>query len=101
MADHSKMKLGRKAVKTDSRTLMLGNYLAPTLPPPPAAYDQTKGVTGWGMMMNDTLGDCTIAGVGHAIQVWTVNGAGIQTVPDSTIEQFYSKWDGYVPGDPS
>src|SRR5215471_10150806 len=77
MADHSKMKLGRKAVKTDTRTLMLGNYLASTLPPPPAAYDQTKGVTGWGMMMNDTLGDCTIAGLGHAVQVWTVNGAGI------------------------
>jgi len=31
--------------------------------------DWTKGITEWGMMMNDTLGDCTIAGVGHAVQV--------------------------------
>jgi hypothetical protein len=101
MADLSKMKLGRKAIKTDSRTLKLGKYLTSALPPPPTTCDWTKGITGWGMMMNDTLGDCTIAGVGHAIQVWTANNGGEQTVPDSTIEQMYSNWDGYVPGDPS
>ena len=101
MADHSRMKLGRKAIKTDTRTLVLGKYLKPSLPPPPATCDWTKGITGWGMMMNDTLGDCTIAGVGHAIQVWSANNGGIQTVPDGTIEQMYSQWDGYVVGDPS
>src|ERR1035438_8289552 len=79
-------KLGRKAIKTDTRTLMLGDYLTPALPPPPAAADWTKGQTSWGMMMNDTLGDCTIAGVGHAVQVWTANTSGIVTVPDPTIE---------------
>jgi hypothetical protein len=101
MADHSRMKLGRKAIKTDTRTLALGKYLTAALPAPPPAADWTHGITGWGMMMNDTLGDCTIAGVGHAIQVWSANNGGIQTVPDSTIEEMYSKWDGYVPGDPS
>lgn len=101
MADHSRMKLGRKAIKTDSRTLQLAAYLKPSLPPPPAAIDWTDGITNWGMMMNDTLGDCTIAGVGHAVQVWTANTSGIVTVPDSTVESFYEKWDGYVPGDPS
>jgi len=101
MADHSKMKLGRKAIKTDSRTLMLGDYLTPSLPPPPPTADWTAGITGWGMMLNDTLGDCTIAGVGHAVQVWTANTTGIATVPDSTIESYYESWDGYVPGNPS
>jgi hypothetical protein len=52
------------------------------------------------MMMNDTLGDCTIAGVGHAVQVFTANTGGLVTVPDPTIESYYEKWDGYVPGDP-
>ena len=33
MADHSNMKLGRKAIKTDSRTLALGNYLKPSSSP--------------------------------------------------------------------
>jgi hypothetical protein len=101
MADHSKMKLGRKAVKTDSRTLMLGKYLTSKLPPPPPAVDWTKGVTSWGMMLNNSLGDCTIAGVGHAVQVWSAQTGAMATVPDGTIETYYEKWDGYVPGDPS
>lgn len=101
MVDHSSMKLGRKAIKTDSRTLRLARYLTPALPAPPPAADWTKGITGWGMMMNDQLGDCTIAGLGHAIQVWTANNGSLVTVPDSTIEGYYEKWDGYVPGDPN
>lgn len=98
-------KLGRKAVKRDSRQLMLRDYLTPALPAAPAVCDWTKGVVNWGMMLNDTLGDCTIAGCAHAVQVWTLNSAGVYagmvTIPDSAIEQAYSAWDGYVPGDPS
>ncbi len=101
MVDHSKMKLGRKAIKTDTRTLQLGDYLKPSLPPPPPSADWTKGIAAWGMMLNDTLGDCTIAGVGHAVQVWSANNGPIVTVPDLTIESYYEKWDGYVPSNPS
>lgn len=101
MADHSKMRLGRKAIKTDSRTLALGDYLRPGVPPPPPAADWTKGITDWGMMLNDKLSDCTIAGAAHAVQVWTVNTTGkIVTVPDRTLKSYYEKWDGYVPGKP-
>ncbi len=101
MADHSKMRLGRKAIKTDSRTLAFGDYLTPALPPPPPTADWMKGIASWGMMLNDTLGDCTIAGVAHAIQVWTANTGSEVTVPDPTIESYYEQWDGYVPGNPS
>ena len=101
MADHSHMKLGRKAIKTDTRTLAFGKYLTPALPPPPPTADWTKGIASWGMMLNDTLGDCTIAGVGHAVQVWTANAGAEVTVPDSTILSYYEQWDGYVPSDPS
>ena len=101
MADHSAMKLGRKAIKTDTRPLAVSKYLAPTLPLPPPARDWTAGVTNFGMMLNDTLGDCTIAGVAHAVQVWTANTGGIVTVPDATVQSFYEQWDGYVPGNPS
>lgn len=100
MADHSNMRLGRKAIKTDSRTLMLGKYLTPGLPPPPAQADWTKGITSWGMMLNDKLGDCTIAGAAHAVQVWTANSGAMKTIPDSTVESYYEQWDGYVPGNP-
>ncbi len=100
MNDQSQMRLGRKAIKTDSRTLRLNKFLA-AFPTPPASADWTAGVTNWGMMLNDTLGDCTIAGIGHAVQVWTANTGGMVTVPDATIESYYEKWDGYVPGDAS
>jgi hypothetical protein len=102
MADHSQMKLGRKAIKTDTRTLAMSDYLTPALPPPPPAADWTKGIANWGAMLNDTLGDCTIAGVAHAVQVWTANtAAAIVTTPDATVQSYYEKWDGYVPGDSS
>ena len=101
MADHSMMKLGRKAIKTDSRTLAMANYLTPGLPPPPPAVDWTKGITSWGMMLNDKLGDCTIAGAAHAVQVWSANTGSEITVPDDTIQSYYQQWDGYVPGDPN
>lgn len=101
MADHSNMRLGRKAVKTDSRTLMMADYLTPSLPPPPPAKDWTKGITSWGMMLNDKLGDCTIAGAAHAVQVWSANSDTEVTVSDDTVQSYYQQWDGYVPGDPS
>ena len=101
MADYAKLKLGRKAIKTDSRTLKLGKYLTPSLPTPPASADWTKGIASWGVMLNDTLGDCTIAGCGHAVQVWTANTGHEVTLPNATIEKYYEKWDGYKPGDPS
>ena len=101
MVDHSAMKLGRKAIKTDSRTLALGDYLKPSLPAPPPAKDWTCGITSWGMMMNDKLGDCTIAGAAHAVQVWSKCLGAEITVDDKTVLSFYEKWDGYNPSDPS
>ena len=101
MTDHSRMHLGRKAIKWDSRRLMLGNYLTAALPSPPTNADWTKGIASWGEMLNATLSCCTIAGCGHAVQVWTANTGSIATVPDSTIESYYEQWDGYNPSDPS
>ena len=101
MVDHSQMKLGRKAVKTDSRTLKLARYLTPELPPAPASVDWTTKVSSFGQMLNNTLGDCTIAGCGHAIQVWSANSYKQITVPDSVILSAYEQWDGYNPADPS
>lgn len=94
------IKLGRKAIKTDSRTLKLSRYLEAGLPPAPPSRDWTKGRTDWGMMKNDELGDCTIAGIGHAVQVWSLNSVGLEITPtDDTVLSYYEKWDGYVQGD--
>ena len=100
MADHSQMKLGRGAVKTDHRTLKLGKYLKHGMSAPPASKDWTKGIANWGMMLNDQHADCTIAAVAHAVQVWSAHTSGEVTVPDFVILHHYEKWDGFKPENP-
>lgn len=93
------VKLGKKAPKIDHRTLRLSTYIS-SLPSAPAAKDWSAGNQSWGMMINDRLGDCTIAGVAHAIQVWTQAQGSIVTLADDVILSYYESWDGYVPTDP-
>lgn len=99
MVELSALKLGRKAVKWDSRTLRLASYLG-NLPPAPTSVDWSKGITDWGMMLNDQLGDCTVAGAAHAIQVWSANLGQVQTVNNQDVLAAYEAWDGYVVGQP-
>jgi hypothetical protein len=102
MTDHSTLRLGKRPRRHDARTLKLARYVMSALPPAPAAVDYTRGITDWGMMLNDQLGCCTIAAVGHAVQVWTANaGATEASVPDPVILNYYKTWDGYNPANPS
>ena len=97
--DHSKMKLGKRLARLDARTLRLAKYMK-DLPPAPDTVDYSKGNTSWGMMLNDSLGDCTCAGIGHAIQVVTLNATGTMfTPPDADVLTAYEA-QGYVPGNP-
>src|SRR5271157_478158 len=89
--------LGKKDSKFNPYALRLAHYIDKTYKPLPFA-DHTLGISAWGMMMNDTLGDCTIAACGHALQIFT---GGKTTESDAIIESYYSKWCGYVPGNPS
>lgn len=51
-----------------------------------------------GIMLNDTLGDCTCAAVYHSIQVWTFNARKkMLTEPDSDVEKLYVLACGYNP----
>jgi hypothetical protein len=98
--DMSKLKLGKRATKHDARTLQMANYLL--LPPVPASKDWTqRAQKPWGMMKNDTLGDCTCAAAGHIIQVWTANaGKDEVTVTDDQVVNAYERITGYDPSDP-
>ena len=82
-------KLGRLLRTYDPRIPHLSALRAGQTPPtPPASIDYTKGMpANLGMMLNDTLGDCTCAAVYHAIQVWSFNALKkIDTEPDSDVE---------------
>lgn len=98
-------RLGRTPRGRDPRIPHMSALLAGVqLPPPPASADYTKGMpANLGMMLNDTLGDCTCAAVYHAIQVWTYNATdnhAIDTEPDSDVELLYEKACGYKPNTP-
>lgn len=55
-----------------------------------------------GAMLNDSLGDCTCAGVYHALQVWSFVAAhAMVTEPDADVEALYEQACGYVPGEPN
>lgn len=97
--DHSSVKLGKKLPRVDHRTLRLAKYMAVDIPPAPPALDNSKGLASWGMMYNDSLGDCTIAAIGHAIQLVTLNTVGIVTPVDAQILKYYEWFCGYVWGD--
>lgn len=100
------IKLGRthaiRTAKSMMRASAMHNFLA-TLPDDfaPTVFDNTNGIDNWGMMLNDRLGDCTIAGPGHMIQAWTAAAGKEVTVPDSVILGCYESFDGYVDGNPS
>jgi hypothetical protein len=98
--DDSARKLGKKPARHDPRTLQMANYLG--LPPVPPARDwTTKAASAWGMMLNDRIGDCTCAALGHLIQAWTANaGPKEVTLPDKAIIAAYEAVGHYRPGHP-
>lgn len=73
-------RFGKHAPKVDYRTLRLRNYLSPSLPAPAPSFDVLATVYDrlnlsdptklFPMDGNDTLGDCTIAALGHADTVF-------------------------------
>ncbi|HEX3882942.1 MAG TPA: hypothetical protein VHW66_09810 [Stellaceae bacterium] len=93
-------KLGRRRRSYDPRVPHMSALLAgQALAPPPPSVDWTRGMPGnFGMMRNDTLGDCTCAAVYHALQVWSFNAGGaIDTEPDDDVEELYVLACGYNP----
>jgi hypothetical protein len=96
-------KLGKHAPKPVSLAHhMAARQLLAQLPPAPETRDWLGAVSfPAGVMGNDTLGDCTAAGIGHWIQVATANNGAEVTPSDADVVAFYSGSTGYDPADPS
>lgn len=103
--DPTKVKLGKGKAKMDAKRLFLAKYLKAELPAPPPEVNWAAGVPadGWGMLGNDTLGDCTIADIAHGLQVWmqNVGFAWDASVGQNEAIKYYEWWCGYNPADPS
>ncbi len=95
------MKLGKRPARLNMRRRAAALTILPHLPAPSASVDNYNGHTGWGEMLNDQLGDCTIASVGHAIQIVTLQTGSMITPPDASLLRYYQQWAGYQPGNPN
>jgi hypothetical protein len=94
------MRLGRLDARHDSRTLQLAKYVG-ALPPAPSSCDWTSKVKSWPMFANDTVGDCTFAGLAHMIEAWTAADSKEATITTAQVLAGYEALTGYNPKDPS
>jgi hypothetical protein len=100
-------KLGKQPRREDRfhRTLQFKNYrLLEALPTPPPEISYVVKVPSWPMLLNDQLGDCVIAAMGHMVQQWTYfasGGTAMQTMTDQEALAAYEAIGGYYPPDPS
>jgi hypothetical protein len=104
-------KYGRLQPDPTRPRLTLEKYLDPRVPLSPAGLppvplttdvDRASAVQDWPVYLNDQLGDCTIAAIGHMYGAWTTYaGAAEALFGDDQIQAVYSRVGGYVPGDPS
>jgi hypothetical protein len=88
-----KIKLGKKGVRHDDRTLRFEDYLIHTrMPHPPPAKHWSQVVKGpWGMMKNDVAGCCTISAAGHAALLWSSAAGKPKVIPDPEIIKAYTR----------
>jgi hypothetical protein len=93
--------LGRLPARHDPRNLCFASY-GQALPAPPVQCDWGVRIKKWPMMLNDNIGDCTIAAAAHLIQEWTANVYGVsQIISDADILKAYEAVSGYTPSDPN
>lgn len=65
---------------------------------PPAVIDWASRVAEWPMYLNNNIGDCTCAALGHALEAWTTYAKGTTlAIPDGDVLSLYERVSGYNP----
>lgn len=98
------MKLGKKPATVDERDLSFAKYrlVGGELPKHPSRFGHEALVTRpWGMLGNDTVGDCVFAGAAHETMIWNAEGGRDVAFDDASVLSDYSAVTGYDPSDPS
>jgi hypothetical protein len=100
----SKYRFGKHPVKHDYRTLRFKNYVTSKLAAPPASFNvltkvfqnlkTTDPTDLFPMDGNDTLADCTIAGLAHATTVYNGLLGQQKVMPANSVEALYKKLTG-------
>lgn len=82
--------------------LHLGPFLTSALPAPPASVDWYSRVPDWPVFLNQEIGDCTEAMVGHILENTSCYAGNPQVgISDQDVLTAYERVSGYDPADPS
>ena len=92
---------GRLAPDRSKPRLLLRPFMG-TVTAAPSSVDWHSNVADWPMYLNDQMGSCTEAMVGHNLQNTSTYGDGATvTIGDDDVLAAYVRVSGYRPGDPS
>lgn len=100
------LKYGMQPVRPEAVRGMLqfNNYVTMSrLPAVPSKFGHEKLIPDWGMLLNDRIGDCAIAGSLHEIMLWNAEAKKTVTLNTSESAQNsaavnYAAVTGYEPG---
>jgi len=98
---------GKRAAQHDLHTLRTALRMAAALDPlgtPPKTSTPwyaavARAGQAWGLHLNDTIGDCTIADSANAVMIATANAGRIVVPSDDEVRRVYSEisgWDGVL-----
>lgn len=96
-------KLGKTPAVKNSASFRFRDYAAlASLPTPPSKAGHQLLVVNWdGMLGNDTVGDCVVAGAGHETILWNTEASKTVTITTQNAISDYSAITGYNPDDPN
>ena len=94
------LRLGKTEARPDAVSFKLADYLV-SMPKPPAYFGHEAMVKNWGMLGNDSVGDCVLAGGAHETEVWCAEGGKLVSFSPRSVISDYSAITGYDPSDPS
>jgi len=99
------MKLGKKPARPGAITLKFADIIdASKLPTPPSHFGHQGMIANnaWGMLGNDNVGDCVLAGGAHEHMLFSLEGQHGKVVFDTKgVISDYSAITGYDPNDPN
>lgn len=96
------LKLGKTPARLGAVKLKFETYAdTSALPKVPKSFGHEGLIADWGMLGNDQVGDCVLAGGGHETMMWTKEGGvPVQFSTANTVKD-YSRITGYNPADPN
>jgi hypothetical protein len=95
-------KLGKTPARPGAISLKFGMiFNIPTLPTPPQTFGRAGTVKDWGMLANDQVGDCVLAGAAHETKLITKESSVEALFTDASVLADYTAITGYNPNDPS